>query len=65
MQITEQVHEIISKHLGVKLEEITPEKRFEEDFGADSLDMVELAMAFEEKFDIAEIPDDRAQEPLG
>lgn len=56
--IEEKTKALISEHLGVKLEDITKEKRFEEDFGADSLDMVELAMAFENEFQLKEISDD-------
>lgn len=55
--IEEKTKAIISEHLGVKLEDITQEKRFEEDFGADSLDMLELVMAFENEFDLREVSD--------
>ena len=56
----EKVKEIISKQLGVNISEVTPEASFVEDLGADSLDTVELVMAFEEAFDI-EIPDEDAE----
>ena len=48
---------VIMEKLGVKKEEITPEAKFNDDLGADSLDMVELVMEFEKAFDII-IPDD-------
>jgi acyl carrier protein len=56
----EQVKEIIAKQLGVNIAEVTPEASFVEDLGADSLDTVELVMAFEETFNI-EIPDEDAE----
>lgn len=56
----EKVKEIISKQLGVSASEVTPEASFVEDLGADSLDTVELVMAFEEEFKI-EIPDEDAE----
>jgi len=55
-----KVKEIISKQLGVDASEVTPESSFVEDLGADSLDTVELVMAFEEEFGI-EIPDEDAE----
>lgn len=58
--IEEKVKEIISKQLGVNASEVTPEASFVEDLGADSLDTVELVMAFEEAFNI-EIPDEDAE----
>ncbi len=58
--IEEKVKEIISKQLGVNPGEVTPEASFVEDLGADSLDTVELVMAFEEAFNI-EIPDEDAE----
>ncbi|GAB4484357.1 MAG: acyl carrier protein [Thermodesulfovibrionales bacterium] len=58
--IDEKVKEIIAKQLGVNAAEITPESSFVEDLGADSLDTVELVMAFEENFNI-EIPDEDAE----
>lgn len=58
--VQEKVKEIISKQLGVDQSEVTPEASFVEDLGADSLDTVELVMAFEEAFNI-EIPDEDAE----
>lgn len=56
----EKVKEIIAKQLGVNISEIEPGSSFVEDLGADSLDTVELVMAFEEEFGI-EIPDEDAE----
>jgi acyl carrier protein len=58
--VEEKVNEIIAKQLGVNASEITAESSFVEDLGADSLDTVELVMAFEEAFNI-EIPDEDAE----
>jgi len=58
--VDEKVKEIIAKQLGVNRSEVTPEASFVEDLGADSLDTVELVMAFEEAFNI-EIPDEDAE----
>lgn len=55
-----RVKRIISDQLGVKPEEITPEDDFVDDLGADSLDTIELVMAFEEEFGF-EIPDEEAE----
>jgi acyl carrier protein len=55
-----KVKEIIINELGVEAEKVTPEASFVEDLGADSLDTVELVMAFEEEFGI-EIPDEDAE----
>jgi acyl carrier protein len=60
MMVDEKVKEIIAKQLGVNPTEVTPEASFVEDLGADSLDTVELVMAFEEAFNI-EIPDEDAE----
>jgi acyl carrier protein len=60
MAVDEKVKEIIAKQLGVDQSEVTPEASFVEDLGADSLDTVELVMAFDEAFNI-EIPDEDAE----
>jgi acyl carrier protein len=60
MAVEEKVKAIIAEQLGVKSEEVTPEASFVDDLGADSLDTVELVMAFEEEFSI-EIPDEEAE----
>ena len=56
----ERIREIIVEQLGVDEGQITPDASFIDDLGADSLDTVELVMAFEEEFDI-EIPDEDAE----
>jgi acyl carrier protein len=56
-----KVKEIIVNELGVEAEKVTPEASFVEDLGADSLDTVELVMAFEEEFGM-EIPDEDAEQ---
>ena len=58
-EIGEKVKKIVVDHLGIDESKVTSESKFIDDLGADSLDTVELVMAFEEKFDI-EIPDDAA-----
>jgi acyl carrier protein len=60
MSVEERVKKIIVEQLGVNAEEVAPESVFVDDLGADSLDTVELVMAFEEEFDI-EIPDEDAE----
>jgi acyl carrier protein len=60
MAIAERVKSIIVEQLGVDQEEVTLEASFTDDLGADSLDIVELVMAFEEEFGI-EIPDEDAE----
>jgi acyl carrier protein len=60
MAVAEKVKSIIVEQLGVDEEEVTLEASFTEDLGADSLDIVELVMAFEEEFGI-EIPDEEAE----
>jgi acyl carrier protein len=61
MTIEERVQAIIVEQLGVDEKEVTHNASFIDDLGADSLDTVELVMAFEEEFDI-EIPDEDAEE---
>ncbi len=58
--IESQVKEIIVDQLGVEAEKVTADAKFIEDLGADSLDTVELVMAFEEKFSV-EVPDEDAE----
>ena len=58
--IEQRIKDIIVEQLGVKPEQVTPEAKFIEDLGADSLDTVELVMALEEKFGI-EVPDEQAE----
>jgi len=58
--ITSKVKEITSEQLGVDESQITPEAKFVDDLGADSLDTVELVMALEEEFDL-EISDEEAE----
>ena len=55
-----RVRDIIVEQLGVKPDQVTPEAKFIEDLGADSLDTVELIMALEEEFGI-EVPDEQAE----
>ncbi len=57
--LAEQVKKIVAENLSADIALVTEEARFEEDLSADSLDIVELVMAFEEEFDI-EIPEDAA-----
>ena len=58
--IAERVKKIVVEHLGVEAEKVTENANFIDDLGADSLDTVELVMAFEEEFGI-EIPDEDAE----
>jgi acyl carrier protein len=58
--IADRVKNIVVKHLGVDADKVKQEASFIDDLGADSLDTVELVMAFEEEFGI-EIPDDAAE----
>lgn len=60
MSMESRVKEIIVEQLGVSEAQVTPEASFIQDLGADSLDQVELVMAFEEEFK-AEIPDEDAE----
>ena len=59
-EVEKQVKQIVVDHLGIDNSKVTSESKFIDDLGADSLDTVELVMAFEEKFGI-EIPDDAAE----
>ena len=59
----DRVKDIIVEQLGVNAEQVTTDAKFIEDLGADSLDTVELVMAFEEEFGI-EVPDDEAEKLL-
>jgi acyl carrier protein len=58
--VEEKVKDIIVEELGVEREKLTTDASFMEDLGADSLDTVELVMAFEKEFDI-DIPDEEAE----
>jgi acyl carrier protein len=59
-ETADKVKKIVVEHLGVEEAKVTPEASFIDDLGADSLDTVELVMAFEEAFGV-EIPDDAAE----
>lgn len=61
MSVLEEVKEIVVEELAVEPEEVTETASFIDDLGADSLDIVELVMAFEEEFEI-EIPDEDAED---
>jgi acyl carrier protein len=61
--IADRVKKIVVQHLGVEAEKVTENASFIDDLGADSLDTVELVMAFEEEFGV-EIPDDAAEKIL-
>ncbi len=58
--IESQVIDVIVEQLGVDREKVTPDAKFIDDLGADSLDTVELVMTFEEKFSV-EVPDEDAE----
>jgi len=60
MALEDEVKDLVVEQLGVDPSEVTPEAHFIEDLGADSLDTVELVMAFEDKFGV-EIPDEDAE----
>ena len=60
-EVNARVKEIIANELGVEIEKVTEDASFVDDLGADSLDTVELVMAFEEEFEI-EIPDEDAEQ---
>ena len=60
-EVADKVKKIIAEHLGIDdMDKITNDAKFIDDLGADSLDTVELVMAFEEAFDV-EIPDEKAE----
>ena len=60
-EVADKVKKIIAEHLGIDdMSKITDDAKFIDDLGADSLDTVELVMAFEEAFDV-EIPDNKAE----
>lgn len=59
-EVVSKLKAIVSDRLDVEADQVTPEKSFVEDLGADSLDIVELIMGIEEEFDI-EIPDEDAE----
>jgi len=59
-EVLNKVVDIVCEQLSVSKDDVNPESSFVEDLGADSLDTVELVMAFEEEFDL-EIPDDEAE----
>ena len=61
--VADPVNKIVSEHLGVDADKVVESANFIEDLGADSLDTVELVMAFEEEFG-CEIPDDAAENIL-
>ena len=61
--VADKIKQIVVEHLGVDEAKVTPEASFIDDLGADSLDTVELVMAFEEEFGV-EIPDDAAEKIL-
>ena len=62
-EVAEKVKSIVVEHLGVEADKVTENASFIDDLGADSLDTVELVMAFEEEFG-CEIPDDAAEKIL-
>jgi len=61
--VADRVKKIVVEHLGVEADKVTQDASFIDDLGADSLDTVELVMAFEEEFGV-EIPDDAAEKIL-
>ena len=61
--VAERVKKVVIEHLGVEDDKVTDSASFIDDLGADSLDTVELVMAFEEEFNV-EIPDDAAEKIL-
>jgi acyl carrier protein len=61
-EIFARVRKLVAEELNVDESEVTPEATFQDDLGADSLALVELIMAFEEKFEIENIPDEDAEQ---
>ena len=59
-EVKGKIKKIVADHLGIEEDKVTEEASFIDDLGADSLDTVELVMAFEEAFDV-EIPDEKAE----
>ncbi len=59
-EVEDRVRKIVVEHLNVEADKVTEKASFIDDLGADSLDQVELVMAFEEEFSV-EIPDDAAE----
>jgi acyl carrier protein len=57
-EIFERVKKLVAEELNIDEAEVTPQASFEHDLGADSLALVELVMAFEEKFELDNIPDE-------
>jgi len=60
MSVEDKVKKIIAQKLGVDIADVTPQAKFVDDLGADSLDLVELIMSMEEEFEI-DIPDEEAE----
>jgi len=61
-EIFAKVKKLVAEELNVDESEVTPEATFQDDLGADSLALVELIMAIEEKFEIENIPDEDAEQ---
>ena len=61
MSVQEEICELVSGHLGVDREEVLPDAHVLDDLGADSLDVVELVMALEERFDLV-VPDEDVED---
>ena len=57
-EIFQTMKDLVSEQFGMELDEVTLETSFEDDLGADSVDLVELVMAMEEEFEIGEIPEE-------
>lgn len=61
MSVEERVKKVIEEQLGIDQDQVTEDASFEDDLGADSLDLAELVMGFEEEFDVI-IPDEEAEQ---